>query len=80
MKLKITDKIRYTLRKAMGKPNKILITYKRKRDGVSSTYFINGNFIEDYEDRFNTYAYSDGFKNGSIKTFIKSNVEYIRLV
>jgi len=80
MKIKLTDKIRIALQRAMGKESLLRIEYQRKSDGARGTYLINGNFIENGKDRFNTYAYATGFHNGSIKTFIKSNVKSVKLL
>jgi len=80
MKLNAIQKTRLAIRRAFAKSNMAKITYKKKSDDTVGSYIIDMNFIEDFGDKFNTYSYATGFKNGGVRSFYKNRIEKIKLV
>ena len=80
MKISKINKIRMAVRNALGVENILEIEYKRKRDDVIKTYLVSANFIEENEERFNTYSYATASNRGGIRSFIKENVTKVSLV
>ena len=80
MKLNPIQKTRLAIRRAFAKKNMARITYNKKSDNTTSSYFIDMNFIEDEGRTFNTYSYATGFKNGGIRTFYKDRISKVKLV
>lgn len=80
MKLNPIQKTRLAIRRAFAKSNMAKITYKKKSDDTIGSYIIDMNFIEDFGDKFNTYSYATGFKNGGVRSFYKNRIEKIKLV
>jgi len=80
MKLNPIQKTRLAIRRAFAKSNMAKITYKKKSDDTVGSYIIDMNFIEDFGDKFNTYSYATGFKNGGVRSFYKNRIEKIKLV
>ena len=80
MKLNAIQKTRLAIRRAFAKSNMAEIIYHKKSDDTVGSYIIDMNFIEDFGDKFNTYSYATGFKNGGVRSFYKNRIEKIKLV
>jgi hypothetical protein len=80
MKLSLIQKSVMLALRVVDRPIYAELTYLRKKDSVVAKYIVNLANVEKSENYLITYAFAELGKRGSIRSFIKGNIQNVKLV